>query len=992
MLDQMATERSGIGRLPPVREPGFVGRRRELAVLADALAGPPAVVLVEGEAGAGKSRLIREYLAMPENKTRTALVATCPPFRQPLTLAPVTDALRPAVGHVGSLRLSALAGALRPLFPEWTADLPPAPEPAGDPSAARHRVFAALAELLGCLETRLLVAEDVHWADEATAEFLLYLAARQPRRVSLVVTYRPEDLPGGSLLPRLARLAAGTGGLRLALDALDVDASAALVSSMLAGKPVSGEFAAFVHERTGGLPLAVEESVRLMAARADLTLRGGEWVRRRRLAGIAVPPSIRDAVLGRAGQLSTDAQVLLRAAAVLAEPAGEQVLAAVAGMDAVPARAALSQALGGGLLGEDARGLMSFRHTLAAGAVYEAIPGPDRRAAHLRAGQVLADEAPPPVASLVRHFREGGDTELWLRYGEQAADVALAAGDEATAAMLLHDLITAAGLPPGTVARLAGKMVLLALPAESLLADLADALRATLASGGLVPVEEAELRFQLGRLLAAMNQVDASRAELERAVAGLAPGSLHAVRAMTLLGWPWGDRPAREHLRWLRRAADASACVSASERLRLLADRAGALLLLGEQAGWAEAARVPWQASEPGERLQVTRAHRNLAEAAMVWGRYGEARRRVEHAAELADRHHFTRLRDSALTTMAHLDWLTGAWDGLAEQTAGFAEEQDLEPMARLKAMLVTGFLAAAVGDRERAVPLLGDVIEDAHRLGAAEFLMEPAAALARLHLTTSDAAEALNVTDEPAAIVAVKSTWIRAADLAPARVAALIAAGRTGEAEALVNALAHGLRGRDAPAPKAGLAQCRAILAAARSDQARAAGLFARAAAAWQALPRPYGALLARERHARCLIEAGRAEAGLAVLTDVERGLTELGATGDADRVANLLREQGVTVPRIWRGGQHGYGGELSPREQDVVRLAAAGRTNRQIAAALYKSPHTVGHQLKSAMRKLGVSSRAGLAASAAVAAIIQDGGHPGGSTPGPSQAPGNL
>jgi PA domain-containing protein len=206
---------------------------------------------------------------------------------------------------------------------------------------------------------------------------------------------------------------------------------------------------------------------------------------------------------------------------------------------------------------------------------------------------------------------------------------------------------------------------LLALPADGQLAGLAGALRAALGSASLSPAEEAKLRFQLGRLLATMNEVGASRAELERAVAGLPPGSLQAARAMTLLGWPQGgDCPAREHLRWLRRAAEMADSVPPAERLRLLVDRATALLLLGEEAGWAEAARVPWDAPAPGERLQVTRSHINIGEAALMWGRYGEARRRLEHAAELAGSYHYTRLRDGALTALAHLDWLTGAWDG----------------------------------------------------------------------------------------------------------------------------------------------------------------------------------------------------------------------------------------------------------------------------------------------------------------------------------------
>jgi DNA-binding CsgD family transcriptional regulator len=971
MPDQTATEQGGGASLPSMRAPGFVGRDRELAALADALAGAPAVVLIEGEAGIGKSRLAGEYLASDEGRKHQVLVAVSPPFRQPLTLAPLADALRQAAGDVGRLGLSALAGALRPLFPEWAAGLPPAPEPAEDAAAARYRLFAALAELLGRLETDLLVVEDVHWADEATLEFLLFLVSRQPPPLSLLVTCRPEDLPASSALPRLARLAAGTSGLRLALGALDVDDTAALMSSMLAGERVSAGFADFVYERTGGRPLAVEESVRLMAERADLVRRRGQWVRRP-LAEITVPPSIRDAVLERAGRLSADAQAVLRAAGVLAEPAGERVLAAVAGMHAGPARAGLSEALGCGLLTEDARGLVSFRHALAARAVYEAIPGPDRRAAHLRAGEVLTGQLPHPVASLARHFREGGDTQLWLRYGEQAAGVAADAGDEATAAVLLHDLVTAAGLPAGTVARLADAIVLLALPAGGQVTGLADALRAALASAGLTAAEDAELRFQLGRALGTMNQAQASHAELEQAVAGLPPGSLHAVRAMTLLGWPHGDdHPAREHLRWLHRAAEAADSVPPSERLRLLVDRAYALLLLGEEAGRAEAARVPWDASVPGERLQITRGHGNFGEAELIWGRYGEARRRLEHAAELARGYHYARLRDSALTSLAHLDWLTGTWDGLAGRAAALTGDEDLDPMSRLEAVSVTGLLAAAGGERERAAALLERVTGEAFRRGAVEYLMEPAAALARLHLAAGDAATALKVTRQAAAIVASKGTWIWAADLAPARVAALAADGQASEAAGLTDAFADGLRGRDAPAPKAGLAMCRAVLAEAGRQHARAAALFARAAAAWRALPRPYDALLARERQAGCLLLGGQPDTGLALLAEVLPELTRLGAAADAARVAQTLRAHGVLTRRPGPG-RPGYGNQLSPRELQVVRLLVAGRTNRDIAAELFLSPKTVARHLGSAMRKTSTATAAALAAHALETGII--------------------
>jgi hypothetical protein len=125
-------------------------------------------------------------------------------------------------------------------------------------------------------------------------------------------------------------------------------------------------------------------------------------------------------------------------------------------------------------------------------------------------------------------------------------------------------------------------------------------------------------------------------------------------------------------------------------------------------------------------------------------------------------------------------------------------------------------------------------------------------AALSRLLLADGRVTEALAVTDEPAGILASKGTWAWAADLAPARVEALVAAGRTAEAADLVRVFATADRGRDAPATKAALLSCRPALAEGRGDRAQAGALFGRAAAAWRVLPRPYETLLAREREAR--------------------------------------------------------------------------------------------------------------------------------------------
>ena len=117
----------------------------------------------------------------------------------------------------------------------------------------------------------------------------------------------------------------------------------------------------------------------------------------------------------------------------------------------------------------------------------------------------------------------------------------------------------------------------------------------------------------------------------------------------------------------------------------------------------------------------------------------------------------------------------------------------------------------------------------------------------------------------------------------------------------------------------------------------------------------------------------AGSAE-GRQLLSAQYEELFRLGARGDADRVAQRLREHGAEVPRLWRGGRKGYGDRLSPRELEVVRLVVAGRTNRQISEILAKSPATVDQQLRSAMRKVEVTSRTALAVKVTEAGMLED------------------
>lgn len=305
MVDEVAPQTGMAGPdVDGVSVPLLIGREDELTRLGQVLTNTSALVLIEGEAGVGKSRLLDEFLSSPTGSVHSALTAVCPPLREPYTLGPIVDAvLTTGVDALANLRLSGLAGALRPLFPEWAEHLPPAPEPAEDASASRHRVLRALAELLDKLGVDLLVVDDAQWSDDATREFLLFLAERDGPGPSLVVAYRPEDLVGDPWLLRLSgRRRPRRALLRLVLDPLDLSETAALASSMLANQQVSDEFAQHLHARTEGLPLAVEECVRLMARRGDLIRRDHGW-KRLPLDEIVVPPTVRDTVLEHASRL-----------------------------------------------------------------------------------------------------------------------------------------------------------------------------------------------------------------------------------------------------------------------------------------------------------------------------------------------------------------------------------------------------------------------------------------------------------------------------------------------------------------------------------------------------------------------------------------------------------------------------------------------------------------------------------------------------------------
>jgi DNA-binding CsgD family transcriptional regulator len=941
--------------------PVLVGRQRELDALLAAALGPPAVVILEGEAGVGKTRLVQELLRRPEVADRCALVGHCQPLREPFPFGPVLEALRGGAGDRLPCDLGPVAGALRPLLPELPG-LPPALEPLGDPRAERHRSFRAVAEILRALGPAVCVLEDVHWSDEVTADLLRFLVSALPEQLCVVLTCRPEDLAASSPLVDLtSRLDARVARGRIPVRPFGPTEVRELVMSILSVDDVSPELAVDLHERTHGLPFAVEEVVNLLADRRDVLPRGGRRAQRM-LDGLDVPAAVHDFTLGRLARLTPDAVRVTRAAAVIQAPASFELLAHVAGQAERSTIDALGEALGRGLLREGADGRFSLRHALAQRVVYEAIETPERRRLHLLAGEGLragADER--SLAQVAHHFRRAGRPQ-WLDYAERAADLALALGNDAAACALLVEALGDPEVPAAVRPRLAVKLGRAALgcldhgPALTVL-------RRVLEEDGLPAGVRGEVRLYVGLLLDNQaGQASAGLAEIARSVPELEDRPGLAARAMSALAIPMAmTGHVTEHLEWMSRALGAAARAGdPALETAVLVNRATVLMHVGDPHAWRAVVALPERTESAEDRRQLLRASINLAHACTCTGQYGAADEFLTRGRGLLADADDPYLGVAFESTALLLDYLQGRWVGLATRAEQLLRTGEDAPLVVAEVELVLGLLLVAEGRVVEARVRLEAARDFGSTGGSVPVVAAAEGGLARVAAASDDAQEAAARALAGLDLVAGKGVWVWAAELAPAATGALLALRRNAEATELTGKVAAGLRGRNVPVAKAALATCRSLLAASKGESRLTAQAFRRAEVAWAALPRPYEAAQCREARAEAM-SAGSADGrGKELLMSALDAYKALGASWDAARVRRSLREHGVTRP--WRGGRKGYGTALSPREREVLGLAAMGRTNREIATELVLSTRTVESHLAKVMRKLGVRSRRAL------------------------------
>jgi DNA-binding winged helix-turn-helix (wHTH) protein len=378
---------SAVSAFAPEGANALLERERELTTLHAALDAARtqrqgSVVLVAGEAGLGKSTLVRAFADDVRSDDVRVLVGGCDDLIAPRTMGPLRD-----VAHE-------LGGRLEAVFAR---------------EADAEQVFVALREVLA-EQPVVCIVEDVHWADDATLDVIRFVA----RRISdlpavLVVTYREEEVGSGHRLRRVLGSLTGTSVRRMVLAPLSIDAIARLAE----GGPLAPDELFAV---TRGNPFFVTE-----------VLATGE---------LRVPPTVRDAVLSRVDGLSPDTRNVLEHAAVIPSRAERSLLEAL-----VPdAHLATAEAERAGVLSGDERAVW-FRHELARHAVEESLTAAARVRANQQVLDVLAARDDVESARLVHHAEYAGDVESFIKFAPSAAREAIRLGSYSQAIHTLERLL-----------------------------------------------------------------------------------------------------------------------------------------------------------------------------------------------------------------------------------------------------------------------------------------------------------------------------------------------------------------------------------------------------------------------------------------------------------------------------------------------------------------------------------------------------------------------
>jgi class 3 adenylate cyclase/DNA-binding CsgD family transcriptional regulator/tetratricopeptide (TPR) repeat protein len=961
---------------------GLVGREAERDLMADAVhrvaAGSGTALLLSGEVGMGKTSLAREGLEMASARGFETLEGRCQPLDRGLAYTPIIEAFGRFLRACQPPQRTQLAMHLPALGRLFEGLDLPLPDSLGDATLEKTRMFEAVLRLLARMATEAPVAillDDLHWADTASLELLTYVSRELTSLpVLLISTRRPEKAePLSPALRALLESLRRTDGAReIVLRPLSEEDVEVLLARLLEGTPSPGAAELITH-RSGGVPLFIEAFVRWLLDTHGLVESGGNWS----LAGdgeSGLPPMVRDVIVGRLERLPPAERQVLDLIAVGGERTTSTVLAGVVdpSVDLASALAGLSRT--GLVVEETDGGVVTYRfdHPLVHEVSYEEVPSPQRRGLHLRFAEAF--ERSGDVAELAAHYLAAGPEVDPGR----VAEVLLAAGREALARYAAEEArkFFESALPAAERARpdLVGEILLGLGEACFRAGRLSEAVRVWRSALQRDPrFEDPVRRAHLYRLMAT--------AESHRGDVGAAEQDIEAGLASL-------DRvpPCDEHveLLWVRMLTAArqlrlDEVLDAERRLQETAREVSTL----RARGLASVATVT-ALLERADYVALRAAVRD-AELGRVLEELGDAellRRREDIvgvvAAALGDlpvlrdviRWGLERAREIGLPAWNHRTHLyafveafySGDWERGSEvmhEAASVAEKVD-NPRIAVFVPTVGAMLAAYQGDFEAA--------DDRLAMGSALLQRGPL----RGHPGTAVLANivgalvALERQDASTALELIQRNGDRFAQgvLPPWGLVALGEArakkGKTAEARHTIARLAS--LGPDGTYPTTMAARLEGLVRLTEGRRQEGAESLRQSREGFASLGMPFEV-------ARVTIEAGEAIADVAPddlrsltseLAAAHRTATRLGAKRYVGRSARLLRAAGVRIPR----SEPTAGEELTPRQLEVAELVAKGLANPEIAEHLYLSVRTVTSHLDHIYTKLGISSRAALAA----------------------------
>jgi DNA-binding CsgD family transcriptional regulator len=639
------------------------------------------VVLVFGEAGVGKTALLRRFRGELPRRV-TALWGSCDPLFTPRPLGPL---LEPAV-ELGGEPAELVASGAKPFD-----------------------VAVAFADAFGAIAPAVLVLEDVHWADEATLDVMRVLARRATESgLVLVVSYRSDQLHRDHPLRMvLGELGSGDGVGRLELGGLSREAVGELAAS-------SSLDADELFERTAGNPFFVTETV--AAGTGD------------------VPETVRDAVHARVARLSPSARAVLDAVAVVPQRAEVWLLEAVTDGDLD----GLDECLGSGVLRSEADGVV-FRHELARLAV-EASLAPDRAVTlHRRALSALADPSlgASDYVRLAHHAEAAGDGAAVLRYAPAAGERAAERGSPREAQHhYWRALRFAEGIDPGARAELLERFCEHAYVSD-MRSEAVDAIDEAIAIHRRrcdSPREGRALRMR-ARLLGCIGRAREATDTAREAVGVLeqGPPSGELARAYSYLsGLAMLDYDYAHSINMGAKAIAMADEVGDLEGLVHALNNVGtAELTGGYPSGAAKLERSLELARQAHLDIDAGRAYVNLSCGLIHNWRWREALVWIERGVEYTRELGLEAWLKCLVGERALVELALGRWDDAAATAQALLDgprDQIIEP--RIHALLVVGLVRARRGDPD-CWPLLDEALERARNAGELWFLGPVSAARA---------------------------------------------------------------------------------------------------------------------------------------------------------------------------------------------------------------------------------------------------------------------